>query len=749
MERKPLNTLREGQAGRIAVADGASRRLTDLGLIEGAPIKCLYKSPLKDPVAYELRGAVIALRNEDCDGVLVDVEEKEKDDGPWQGADRRMLHIALAGNPNVGKSTVFNCLTGMRQHTGNWAGKTVKNAEGIWQVEREGESVAIRLLDIPGCYSLEASSQEEEVARDFVCSKDCDGVIVVCDGTCLERNLILVLQIMKFTRRVGICINLMDQVRKRKLKIDVKGLSQHLGVPVVTTEARKKKEMKEAMNRLVLEMAEKWVYGLDEETRPGMVSDTAGAADMEGVADTAEAKGAADTTGVAEGNLQPDGYRAERLGDPKLLVLKAEELARQVVDRKNERADVSRRIDRVLTNPVWGFPVMGILLLVIFWITMKGANYPSALFSQVLFSLEGPLCEGMISLGLPQSFCEMIACGMYRVLAWVVSVMLPPMAIFFPLFTLLEDWGLLPRIAFNLDRCFHCCKACGKQALTMCMGFGCNASGVVGCRIIDSKREQLLAMLTNSLVPCNGRFPILIAIITMFFAGEAGSGGKGGVIAPVLLTLVILLGVGATLLLSKILSATLLKGVPSSFTLELPPFRKPDFVSVIIRSVLDRTVFVLGRAVVVAAPAGLIIWLLANIQTGGGENVLTVAAGWLDPLGRAIGLDGVILMAFILGLPANEIVIPIMLMIYMSQGTLMEVEDMNFFRQLLIDNGWTTLTAVNVLIFTLMHWPCATTLLSIKKESGSLKWTVIAALAPLMMGTAFCALTKAFACIIG
>lgn len=352
----------------------------------------------------------------------------------------------------------------------------------------------------------------------------------------------------------------------------------------------------------------------------------------------------------------------------------------------------------------------------------------------MLFSFEKPLYDGLMAVGFGESICNMIACGMYRVLAWVVSVMLPPMAIFFPMFTLLEDWGFLPRIAFNLDKCFKCCNACGKQALTMCMGLGCNASAVVGCRIIDSKRERLLAMLTNSLMPCNGRFPMLIAVITMFFAAESKLKGA------VFITALVVMGILATFVLTKVLSETILKGMPSSFALELPPYRKPEIGKVIVRSVFDRTLFVLGRAVVVAAPAGLIIWVLANIDIAGSSLIMYVV-DFFEPLGSIMGLDGVILTAFILGIPANEIVLPIVMMIYMSQGTLAEVNDLEFFYQLLVSNGWTYLTALNVMIFSMMHWPCATTLLSIKKESGSWKWAGISFIAPLMMGIGLCVIT--------
>ena len=411
----------------------------------------------------------------------------------------------------------------------------------------------------------------------------------------------------------------------------------------------------------------------------------------------------------------------------------------------DEKVSCCRRtgLDRLLTHPVTAFPVMLLLLLGIFWITIRGANYPSAVLSSLLFSLEQPLYDLMrTDLELPVFFCEMMACGMYRVLAWVIAVILPPMAIFFPLFALLEEWGLLPRIAFNLDRCFRCCGACGKQALTLCMGFGCNASAVVECRIMESRQQQLLAMITNSLIPCNGRFPILICIITMFFSTDGHGGGPA-----LLLTGVILIGVAAAFLLNKILSLTILKGAESSFVLELPPYCRPQFGKVILRSILERTLLVLGRAVIVAAPAGMVIYLLANIPAGD-VSLLTAAAQLLEPAGHVIGMDGVILLAFLIGMPANEIVLPAMMMIYMKQGMLTEVTDLGFFRQLLLDNGWTSLTAFNVLLFSLMHWPCATTLLTVRKESGSWKWTLAAAAAPLILGVIFCGITTAVYCKI-
>lgn len=600
------------------------------------------------------------------------------------------LMMVLAGNPNVGKSTIFNCLTGMHQHTGNWAGKTVANAKGTWKAEGMPD---IQLTDAPGCYSLESSSPEEEVARECICDPDIKGVIVVCDGTCLERNLILALQILEYRRDVILCINLMDRVRKKGMEIDTEKLGSLLNVPVITTCASQKKQIKSKLSRAVAEL-------------------------------------------LQSSPLLDDKKDTARMS-PEEIVEEAQKIAAAVTTQKSVEEDKTIKIDRLLTSPWTGFPAMGIMILVILWITLKGANYPSEFLSSRLLALEEPFFRGLAGIGLSAEFCEMTVYGMYRVLAWVVSVMLPPMAIFFPMFTLLEDWGFLPRVAFNLDRCFKGCKACGKQALTMCMGLGCNASAVVGCRIIDSRRERLLAMLTNSLVPCNGRFPLLIGIITMFFASESRE--KGALI----LTGVIMLGIAATFAATRLLSATVLRGTAASFTMELPEYRKPQFGKVIVRSVFDRTLFVLGRAAAVAAPAGMIIWILAN-SFSGDISIIQRMAEFLDPVGRFMGMDGVILTAFILGIPANEIVLPIAMMIYMSMGTLGETGDLNYFADILCSNGWTEITAINVMIFSLMHWPCATTLLSVKKEAGGWRWAAAAFAVPLIMGVTVCSVTAAF-----
>ena len=403
-------------------------------------------------------------------------------------------------------------------------------------------------------------------------------------------------------------------------------------------------------------------------------------------------------------------------------------------DENARRRD--RILDRLFTGKKTAYPIMIALLAFIFWLTVTGANYPSLLISRALFGFGNLLGELLSKIGCPSFWYGLLIEGAYTTLAWIVSVMLPPMAIFFPLFTLLEDAGYLPRVAFNLDKSFHKCKTCGKQALSMCMGLGCNAAGVVGCRIIDSPRERLIATLTNSFMPCNGRFPLLVSVITIFFVGS-----RSTVLASLILTLLILLAVAVTLVTSRLLSATLLRGMPSAFTLELPPYRRPQFGKVLIRSILDRTIFVLGRAVIAAIPAGLIIWLMANVFIGD-SSLLSLCADFLDPFARLLGLDGVILMAFILGIPANEIVIPITVMAYMSTTTLTEATDLLQLRELFIANGWTITTALCVLLFSLFHWPCATTLMTIKKETGSVKWTVIAALLPTLCGICLCMLVK-------
>ena len=683
--------------------------------------------------------------------------------------------IALAGNPNVGKSTVFNALTGLNQHTGNWPGKTVTNAQG--RCTAGGRSYV--MVDIPGAYSLMAHSAEEEVARNFICFGEPDAVVVVCDATCLERNLNLVLQTLEISRRVVVCVNLMDEAERKGIKLDLELLSGRLGVPVVGTTARRKKSLRlltDCLERVcsapepgepfsvrypdAIEDAVALLEPLVEEKSAGRLNsrwlslrlldqDDSLIREINACLgeDFLRDEALQSALGEAMALLRERGVEnADQLKDMTVaaLIHSAEAICCGAVTcERSQYAETDRRLDRLLTGRLTGYPVMLALLALIFWLTISGANYPSQLLADGLFRVQDRLTELFEYLNAPDWLHGVLVLGAYRVLAWVVSVMLPPMAVFFPLFTLLEDAGYLPRVAYNLDKPFKRCRACGKQALTMCMGFGCNAAGVVGCRIIDSPRERLLAILTNNFVPCNGRFPTLIALLTMFFVGTAG-GGLSPVLSALLLTAAIVLGVGITFAATKLLSETLLKGVPSSFTLELPPYRKPQIGKVLVRSVFDRTLFVLGRAAAVAAPAGLVIWLMANI-TAGGVSILAHCAAFLDPFARLMGLDGVILLAFILGFPANEIVIPIIIMAYTAQGSILELDSLAQMKDLFVQNGWTWVTAVSVMLFSLNHWPCSTTLLTIKKETGSLKWTALAAAIPTGVGVALCILFNAVA----
>lgn len=660
--------------------------------------------------------------------------------------------VALMGNPNVGKSTIFNGLTRLRQHTGNWAGVTVSCAVG--QFSYGGQDFSA--VDLPGIYSFDTRSAEEELTKDFILNEDYDFLLVVCDATCLERGLYLLSQAAAllehreeavpasgssengsartlpgtlgndsastlpgtsentpartFPRAFSmpqavLCVNLCDEAEKKGIRIDFKALERSLGIPVAPCCGRTARGLL-PLKKLLASLT------------------------------------ASCPCACASCSLSAPYGKLPSAFSPKDLAAQAVTYTKENYRKREER------LDRILTGPFTGTAVMVLLLMGIFWLTITGANYPSSMLWDLFFSLEPRLAEAALSLGLPQWFIDMTVFGVYRVVAWIVSVMLPPMAIFFPLFTLLEDLGYLPRAAFNMDGAFHKCSACGKQCLTMAMGLGCNAAGVVGCRIIDSPRERLIAILTNSLMPCNGRFPLLLTMIALLGAGGgvwAGLPVKSPVLSSLLtslvLTLFILAAILATLGASFLLSRTLLKGVPSSFTLELPPYRRPQPGKVIVRSIFDRTLFVLGRAVAVAAPAGLVIWLLANL-TVGGESLLMHIAGFLDPLGALMGLDGIILMAFILGFPANEIVLPIILMAYLQSGVLAPMDDKTAILGLLSANGWTVKTAVCMAVFSLFHWPCSTTCLTIKKETGSLKWTAVSILLPTGIGVLLCILVN-------
>lgn len=612
---------------------------------------------------------------------------------------------ALAGNPNVGKSTIFNALTGMRQHTGNWPGKTVSLAQGVCVYKGE----EIRLVDLPGTYALVSKSQEEILAAGFISGGEADCVIAVCDATSLERSLILALQVMELTDRVIVCVNLMDEARKQGIEIDLAALSFELGVPVVAASASREEGMRE-----LLEQLRRILDGFEapRARRCGVVSDS-----------------------IRESHLGAEALRGASEQDSDEIaarfVRRAEEIAKKVVrETRQDTKTRTLRVDRLLTGRVTGLLLLAGLLGLVFWLTIQGANVPSQLLQRGFDAMEASLWAVADSFHAPSWLSGALIAGVYQTTAKVVSVMLPPVLIFFPLFTLLEDAGYLPRVAFLMDACFEKCGSCGKQALTMCMGFGCNAAGVSGCRIIDSERERLIGMLTNALVPCNGRFPTLLTLGALFF------GGSDAWLAALILTGCVLLGVGMTMVSSLLLGKTVLKGTPSHFTLELPPYRRPQIGKVIVRSLRDRSLFVLGRAVAVAAPAGLLLWLLGNVSFDG-MPVLVKLSRVLDPVGIWLGMNGAILLAFLLSFPANELLLPVCVMILSAGGSLAQAQTMDVSSQL-VQAGWTWKTAICVMVFTLFHWPCSTTVLTISKESGRAKWAFLGMLLPTAIGVLLC-----------
>jgi ferrous iron transport protein B len=735
--------------------------------------------------------------------------------------DRCDYVVALAGNPNTGKSTVFNSLTGLRQHTGNWPGKTVTRAEGGFMYN--GRSY--KLVDLPGTYSLLATSADEEVARDFLLFGRPDVTVVVLDACRLERNLNLALQVLEITDRVVICLNLMDEAKRQHIEVDVEQLSQELGVPVAPTAARYREGMASLLARiddvaagrtvctpkrvggqtsqlkrivdqlsgLVVQAVPglpnaRWValrlLDGDERMMQAIRTGELGDIHRDKVVREDEPSGAPSGPNMAlagfaaaelvasAGAQVAEALPIERSLPVARVLAATEELrwqagqefhqaliegiyaeAARIADRTVRRktepgdADWDRRLDWLLTSRWTGFPIMIAMLAVVLWLTVAGTNVPSAwLFGLLIETVHPWLKSGAAWLQLPWWLDGLLIDGMYRATAWVVAVMLPPMAIFFPLFTLLEDFGYLPRVAFNMDRVFRSCGAHGKQALTMCMGFGCNAAGVVATRVIDSPRERLLAIVTNNFSLCNGRWPTQILIATIF-VGALFPSYLSGLVSTAAVVGVALLGTVVTFAVSWALSKTLLQGEASSFHLELPPYRPPRLLQTLYTSLIDRTMFVLWRAVVFAVPAGAVIWLIAHIPAGD-RSLAHVLVEQFDPVGLWIGLNGVILLAYVVAIPANEIVIPTVLMLTVAtlgmdgvgsgEGVMFEAETVSQTAEILREGGWTLLTGVNLMLFSLLHNPCSTTIYTIWKETRSLKWTFVASALPLLLGILVC-----------
>lgn len=650
----------------------------------------------------------------------------------------REIKVALVGTPNVGKSTIYNALTHNHEHTGNWAGKTV----GVTKGECDYLDCKYIFYDLPGTYSLISKSKEEVVATDFIVFEDFDVAVVVSDATSLDKGINLALQTKEICKNVVVCINLVDEAKKKGITIDYDLLEKRLGSRVIPTSARDKMGLEELLNAIKLSKPQEYLdisYGILDSPIKSLVSTIK--------TDQYNPKW------IALKILEDNTYyihKLEKLGleipsytvdvDVHLevaikLSFEAKQILKDVITYKKDTHDRTRKIDKILTSKIWGIPIMLGILFICFYITIIGANYPSSLLFSFFSILEEPLTNLLEFISLPSGFIDLFVNGVYKTLYWVISVMMPPMLIFFPMFTFLEDLGVLPRIAFNMDRAFSKCKACGKQALTMCMGIGCNAVGVTGARIIDSKRERLIAILTNIFMPCNGKFPSLIAIITVFFVGLNKT--YGTFLCALILTGFIALGITLTFLVSYILSKTILKGEPSSFTLELPPYRMPKLWDTIKYSVRERAIFVLGRAVSVAIPAGVLIWIVANIEIQG-IPILTYLVNFLDPVGLLLGLDGVILLALILGFPANEIVIPIMLMCYLNTSTLIDMDNLNVLKDILVSNGWTIKTALSFIILFMYRFPCSTTLLTICRETNSKFYTFLSVVIPMSIGVLLC-----------
>lgn len=632
--------------------------------------------------------------------------------------------IILVGNPNVGKSSLFNAFTSLNEHTGNWTGKTVEQAMGSFEY---GE-VKYTLVDLPGTYSLFYESEEEKVTRDYIVKGKYDATILVADASSLERSMELLLEVLDVTKEVILVLNLWDEVKKRKLSIDVEKLQEIFQIPVIPFSVKEGlgfARLKDCMRSVCpssyqVKHSLKIASYLQHRMKKNYLNAFLSLEEL--------AYHPLYSSFISKMDIIASYHR------------EAEDICSKVIDRREEKES---RIDFILNclfaNPFSAVFVLFLFLFIILFLTISFSNLPSDMLFQFFSFLEKPLYSFLSF--LPSSLVDFLVLGGYRTLYFVISVMMPPMMIFFPLFSLLEEIGFLPRIAFQLDKPFCKCGSSGKQCLTMCMGLGCNAVGVTGARIMETKKMKVLSILTNSLMPCNGRFPMILTMISLFLVKKSGL--QGNVLSAVILTLVLCFALIISLLATKFLNHFILKGEEPIFIFELPHFRIPKITKTIILSWKEKAFHILKRAMVVAFPAGLVFYLFTHVYIGD-SSLFQASIHFLNPVGHFLGIDGAIILAFLFGFPANEIVLPILFLAYSGGNVLEEIASLEELRMMLIQHGWSLVTVLCFLALSICHFPCATTMLTIKKETQSFFYTLIAFVLPSLIGIVLCFIISMF-----
>lgn len=646
-------------------------------------------------------------------------------------------NILLCGNPNVGKSSIYNILTHSHEHTGNWTGKTVELST------KKIVGTDYYLVDLPGIYSLSSLSEEENIAKMTMLFSDYKSIIYVVDATQIEKNLNLLFQILQINKNIILCINMIDELENKNIKLDTNILSNILGIKVIKFSTYKNigyNELIEAIkednyceyNYYYNEEIEKHINNISSYLPVGFNNRYMSISVLN--KDEYLVKYVKERYGINLENNDVKNYimniNSEEISDQ--ISIKINTLSRIVTNevfKKSGENSISL-LDKIFSNKIYSIIMMTFIMFLIFLITITLANYPSDLLGELFNKFEYFIYKLCLNFNIPKVIYEPILFGVYRVVTFIISVMFPPLVIFFIMWTYAEESGILPRIAFNFDKICSYSNCHGKQCLTMCSGFGCNACAVVGARIMDNKRDRIIAILTNSFIPCNGRFPMIIAIITMFLVNS-----NNKILVSIYLCGFVILAMIISFLISFILSKTILKGYPSFFVLELPEYKKVKLSKILKTSIVYKSLSILKKAILVSIPAGLIIWLLTNININN-MSVFLIISNFLDKFAKIIGLDGNILLSFILALPANEIVLPIIIMGYLGNSNISLISDYIGIKSILLNNGWTVNTAICTILFSLMHFPCGTTLSTIKSEIGY-KWAFYSFIIPLITGIVF------------